>query len=154
MSSNDPKATVRTLIEKVWNQGNSDNLADLVAPAYRIHREPGDPFEGKTLDHAAYGTRITKTRAALPDLTYVIEDLFGEDDKVAVRWHSKGTHSGDLPGFPATGKTVEMTGMTLFQLDDGKVAGHWQETDRVNMMLQLGLIRTPETAGATKATAH
>ena len=31
-------------------------------------------------------------------------------------WLWKGTHLGDLPGFPATGRPIEMSGATVYHL--------------------------------------
>ena len=153
MSSRDPKAVVSTLVEQVWNQGNVANLASLVAPAYRIHRDPGDLWEGKTLDLATFEKRLADTRQALPDLRYEVEDILTEGDKVVVRWRYRATHKGDLPRFKATGQSVNVSGLTIYQLEDGKITGHWQEADRFSMMVQLGVIRAPEPSGP-KPTTH
>ena len=153
MSSNDPKAVVSTLIEQVWNQGNVTKLSEVIAPAYRIHRDPGDPWEGKTLDLATFEQRLANARKVLPDLHFDLEDILADGDKVVVRWRYRATHKGDLPNFKATGQSVDVSGLTIYQLEDGKITGHWQETDRFSMMMQLGIIRAPEQPGA-KPTAH
>jgi hypothetical protein len=32
------------------------------------------------------------------------------------RWRARGTHIGDFAGFPATGKEIEFSGMSLWEL--------------------------------------
>ena len=47
--------------------------------------------------------------------------MVAESDEVVVRWSLRATHLGDYQARPATGKTVSVTGMSLFRLADGKI---------------------------------
>jgi hypothetical protein len=89
------KAVVRAIVEEIWNQWRAERVADLIARAYTIHRDPLDPWDGKTLDHAAFKARLSQTRAAFPDQRFAVEDMIAEGDKAAVRWTCEGTHQGD-----------------------------------------------------------
>mgnify|MGYP000633594753 FL=1 len=48
-------------------------------------------------------------------------DVFGQGDKIVKHWNFKGTHSGDFFGIPATGKSVNVEGVTLVKMKDGKI---------------------------------
>lgn len=63
--------------------------------------------------------------------------MVAEDDAVAVTWQWAGTHLGDLPGFPASGRQVRMSGITLYDVASGRLAGHWQIVDRLGVYRQL-----------------
>ena len=53
-------------------------------------------------------------------------------------WLWTGTHLGDLPGFPATGRTIHMSGATVYGFDsEDCLTGHWQITDRLGVFQQL-----------------
>lgn len=53
-------------------------------------------------------------------------------------WLWEGAHRGDLPGFPATGRTVRMSGATVYDFDDrDRLCGHWQAVDRLGLYRQL-----------------
>jgi hypothetical protein len=53
-------------------------------------------------------------------------------------WLWRGTHAADLPGFPATGQTIRMSGATVYMFDaDDRLTGHWQITDRLGVYQQL-----------------
>jgi predicted ester cyclase len=53
-------------------------------------------------------------------------------------WLWNGTHRVDLPGFPATGQTIRMSGVTVYMFDsEERLTGHWQVTDRLGVFQQL-----------------
>ena len=140
MGAEDNKAIARAIVEEIWNQWRAERVADLIAPAYAVHRDPLDSWDGKTLDHAAFRERLGQTRAAFPDQRFAIEDMLAEGDKVAVRWTCEGTHQGDLPGLPASGSAFKICGMTIYAIVEGKATGHWQALDRIDLMREIGAV--------------
>ena len=80
-------------------------------------------------------------RQAFPDLQTTIEDQVAEGDKVVTRFTARGTHQGETEAFgPPTGNRVEVTGITVEQFADGKIAEDWTNFDALGLMQQLGLI--------------
>ena len=75
--------------------------------------------------------------AAFPHYTLKVEDIFGEDDKVAVRFLFQGKQKGDFMGIPATNKEVNVPGLILYRIADGKIAEHWMIVDVPVLMQQL-----------------
>ena len=63
--------------------------------------------------------------------------MIEDGHKVAITWHWEATHLGDIPGFPATKKTVRMSGATVYYFDGARISGHWQITDRLGVFQQL-----------------
>ena len=57
--------------------------------------------------------------------------------KVVATWFWTGTHTGNSPGFPASGKVVNISGMTVYYFESGRITGHWQVTDRLGVYQQL-----------------
>ncbi|NLE30484.1 MAG: ester cyclase [Phycisphaerae bacterium] len=76
---------------------------------------------------------------AFPDLRLTIEDIIAEGDFVVTRWMACGTQDGDLPGIPATGRHMLITGMTLSKIVNDKIEEQWQEWDRFGALQQLGV---------------
>jgi predicted ester cyclase len=74
------------------------------------------------------------------DLHYVVEDAFGDGDRVALRCTVSGVHSGELAGHAPTGRRFENNQIHMYGLRDGRIAEHWGVRDDVTMMRQLGLI--------------
>lgn len=127
------------MIEEVWNKGNFKIVDQLISPHYTIKHDPGDPWEGQTIDLATYKDRVKMSRDVLPDQKFSIEDLVGEDDKVAISWKFTGTQKGDLPGLPATNKKVSISGITIYYFSNDKMIGHWQAIDKLSLLGQLGV---------------
>jgi steroid delta-isomerase-like uncharacterized protein len=128
---------VRDLHDIVWSAGDLYAVERLVAPRYVIHSDPGDQWEGQTLDHATYRERVKYSRTGFPDLTFIIHDLIATESRVCVRWTAEGTHLGDLAGLPATGRRLRFSGQTIYEIVGGRVAGHWQVVDRLGFLQQL-----------------
>lgn len=140
--------TVIELHDRVWNHGDFTTLERLVAPRYTIFSDPGDAWEGQALDRPTYAHRVRYSRTAFPDLSFVIHETVAAHDRVATRWTATGTHAGDLRGIPATGRRLTFTGQTLYAIDDGRVAGHWQVVDRLGFLQQLPGVLARLASGA------
>ena len=128
---------LRHFIAEVWNAGNVDASDRYIASKYTIRHDPGDPWEGQELDLAAYKERVRVSRAPFPDQCFTIQDLLVDGDRACMTWHWRATHLGDLPGFPATGNVVRMSGATIYYVEDGRFTGHWQIADRLGVYSQL-----------------
>lgn len=138
----DPDLNARRVLEVhevIWNHGDYAAIERLIAPRYTIHSDPGDRWEGQTLDRKTYEQRVRYSRAAFPDLVFTVHDRIAAGQRVSVRWTAQGTHAGDLTGLPATGKRVTFSGQTLYELRDGQLAGHWQVVDRLGFIQQVGV---------------
>jgi steroid delta-isomerase-like uncharacterized protein len=77
--------------------------------------------------------------AAFADVVVVPEKLIAEDDLVTIYWIARGTNTGTGNGLPATGKKVELPGITIWRIVDGKIKEEWSAFDQLSMMKQLGL---------------
>ena len=128
---------VSELYGRVWSDGDYSAVERLIAPHYAIHSDPGDAWEGHSLDRTGYVERVRFSRAAFPDLVFEMQDLVAAGDRVAVRWSAAGTQLGALPGLPATGRRLKFSGQTIYELKNGLIAGHWQVIDRLGFAQQL-----------------
>ena len=145
--SDENKALVRREIEELFNQGgNLDVAEEVYAPDFVGH----DPTMPEAI-HGIEGARqfAAGMRSAFPDLTCTIEDQVAEGDKVVTRWRASGTHQGETEGLGSpTGNRMEMTGISIERLSEGKVVESWDNYDAMGMMQQLGHIPSPEEAQA------
>ncbi len=141
------KAIVRRLVEELWNKGNLSVADELFAPNYEHH-------DASTLDFGrgpeSEKKRATLYRTAFPDIRLTIEDIIAEGEIVMTRWSCRGTHKGDLSGIALTGKQINISGVTIARLANGKLAEGWVNWDALGLMQQLGVV--PELA-KTKAAA-
>jgi steroid delta-isomerase-like uncharacterized protein len=128
---------LRHFIAEVWNAGDVDASDRYIAPKYTIRHDPGDPWDGRELDLAGYKERVRVSRAPFPDQCFSIQDLLADGGKVCMTWNWRATHVGDIPGFPATGNVIRMSGATVYYVEDGRFTGHWQVADRLGVYAQL-----------------
>lgn len=134
----DKKAILSSFIQQLWNQGDFAQIEQLVAPAYTIAEDRGDPWEGQTLDRDTFKQRVLYSRNAFPDLRFDIQDLIAEDEKVVAKWMMSGTHLGDLPQLPATGVPFSIAGMTIYHFANNQLCGHIQVFDQMAFLMQIG----------------
>lgn len=137
------KAVTRRVYEEGLNQGRFEvpYRADFVGHGGR-----------NTFTQADGMAEARGWREAFPDLHITVEKQVAENDLVAVRWTARGTNTGTGNGIPATGKAVEITGTTLFRMDEGKIAEEWTCADSLGLMRQLELLPR-RTAAAPPAEA-
>ncbi len=76
--------------------------------------------------------------------------MIAEGDKVVSRGSWTGTHTGPLGNIPPTGKKVMVSGIDIIRVANGKIVEHWEATDSLGLLPQLGLIPGP-AASATEA---
>ena len=142
MSAEANKEVLRAYVETIFNQRQMERADEFVAADYVDHAAlPGQApgLEGAKRKWAMY-------LAGIPDLRVTIEELVAEGDRVAVRRSYGGTHQGELLGIPPTGKQVQISGISIFRLAEGKIAEHWEQLDRLALMQQLGVLPTPRQA--------
>jgi steroid delta-isomerase-like uncharacterized protein len=106
-----------------------------------------------TFTHADGMAEAKGWREAFPDLRITVDKQVAERDLVAVRWTAHGTNTGAGNGIPATGRSVQVTGTTLFRVVDGRIAEEWTCADSLGLMKQLGLSAGPAAAAKTDAGA-
>ncbi|HUP12964.1 MAG TPA: ester cyclase, partial [Niastella sp.] len=74
------------------------------------------------------------------DLHFTINDQFTSGEKVSTRWTAKGTNTGPFGEMQPTGKQVEVEGLIIDYVVNGKVERRWEQWDQMAMMQQLGLM--------------
>ena len=136
MSIEQHKAKLQSAVESFNNKGNRTGWFDLYANNAVLHDIPPE------LPRGIEGVKMFYNGlwAAFPDCHLVIEDVVGEGNKLMYRLTLRGTHQGDFMGIPATGKRVEITGITELIFEGGKCIERWSNIDKLGMMQQLGAI--------------
>jgi len=131
---NDNKQLLTQFMESIWNKGTIAEIPTYVHEQYHIEHDPRDPWDGQILNHTQFQERLLYSRNAFPDLRFDIQEMVAEENIVATFWIMSGTHLGDLPNMPATGRPFLISGMTFYRFRDGKIAGHTQEQKKMLLM--------------------
>jgi steroid delta-isomerase-like uncharacterized protein len=127
-------------IQKVWNEKDVDSIEEYLHPAYTIHLDTGDPWEGKTLNLEEFKVRLRYSFDSFPDIYFNTLFSIADGNYVAMHWIMTGTNLGPIGGFPPTGKSIKAPGITIYHFNNGKICGHSQVFDRTTVMKQLGFM--------------
>jgi steroid delta-isomerase-like uncharacterized protein len=136
MSNETNKATVRRMIEQVWNERRTDLVDEFFTKDIVVHNAGFPSYSGP--EQVKEGLAMVLN--AYPDLRITNEDEIAEGGKVVIRWTMRGTHQSELLGIPPTGKQVTTTGTNIYRLANAKIAESWFLADNLGTMQQLGVI--------------
>lgn len=131
----DRKQAIRTSELDAWNEGNVDVFDELYTDEYVLHTPMGDRSMSEVK------AMIESIRSGTSDFEFEIEDLFGEDDRVGLRYTMSGTNTG--PSFltdEPTDEYWEGSGISMYRFEGGRVAEQWDNFDYLGVMQQLGLV--------------
>jgi steroid delta-isomerase-like uncharacterized protein len=119
---------------EAFNAGDADGCLARAAPDFVINlAEVPGPQHG----HEVWRQGFELMKHAFPDLEAHIEDIFGAQDKVAVRLRFRGTHSGEFLGIAPTGRTVEYVSHEFYRIADGLIAEEWICSDMATLLGQI-----------------
>jgi steroid delta-isomerase-like uncharacterized protein len=133
------RSVLERYIER-YNAGDLDGVMDLYAED-STQLMPDGTFEGR----GVIRDRLVKELAAFSDIAHRYISYVEEGDAFADEWVFEGTHTGPLQlpdggELPATGKRVEVRGMELVRMRDGKIVVDNVYYDNVAVAAQLGLL--------------
>jgi steroid delta-isomerase-like uncharacterized protein len=106
-------------------------------------REPQQVIRGRE----AGKKRYRAFREAFPDIDATLHEVVAQGDYVAVRYTLEGTHERPFAGAPATGKSVTLSGISIFRLAGGRIAEGWGCADLFGFLQQLGALPAPPATG-------
>jgi steroid delta-isomerase-like uncharacterized protein len=129
------KQTIRFLYENVLSEHRLELADELFA------RELSTASEFR----AAIASLVT----AFPDIRYTVHELVAESDRVAARWSWTGTFKAPFRSFAPTRTQVSNSGIAIFTMLDGRIAGVELQTDRLGFLEQLGLVPAVAASGAS-----
>ncbi len=75
---------------------------------------------------------------AVPDLHYTTEALIAEGDHVVQVWTAQGTHKGEMAGLVPRGNHLELGGISVFEIRDGRIVHHHAVQDVIDFVHQCG----------------
>lgn len=138
---NKNKEIYRHVLNELYNHANLEVIDEHLSPDFVYHVS----MPGISPDREGAKQFVRGITSAFSDIRYTVEDLVAEGDKVVARWSSRGVHTGELIGVPATGKEVTTTGISMARIVDGKIKEVWSEFDALGMLQQLGAMEAPAT---------
>jgi steroid delta-isomerase-like uncharacterized protein len=141
----------RSLLNRYVERYNAKDL-DAVMELYAedaVQLMPDGTFEGR----GVIRDRLAKELDAFSDIAHRVVSYVEQGDAFADEWVFVGTHTGpvELPDgteVSPTGKRLEIKGMELCVVRDGKLVVDNLYYDNVAVLMQLGLIPQGASAAA------
>lgn len=143
------KAVVRHFYDEVFT---ADNLNIAAIDRYLAENFIGHDLPPGLNGRAGYKKFVGMFAASFSQITPIeAHQLISSGDKVAVRWSSSGTHTGEFMGIPATGQWITLKGIDIFRLAEGKIVDLWQEMDLLGILQQISV---PVKREASQEATH
>jgi steroid delta-isomerase-like uncharacterized protein len=130
-----------------YTTGDVSGLEDAFTADHVVH-DPQNPFAATQHGFDVLRGQVGMYRAAFPDLLMTVDAQYEDGDVVISRWTAKGTHTGDLPMLPASGRTATVTGIVIDRFEGDRIAETWSSWDTLGMLQQLGAIPASAPAHA------
>jgi predicted ester cyclase len=137
--SSSPDAVVRAWFKEVWDDGDEDAIDRLMAPYGVAYGLPGGPIQGPT----AFKPLLRMFREALGDLSIQVVRTVTEGDTVAAHCHVTARHVGSALGGAPTQQPIDVWGMALVRVEDGRIVEGWNCFDMLTMYQQIGWVGSP-----------
>ena len=136
-SATDNVAKSKRLLE-AFSSGDVAVADELIDPQ-AVGNDPATPASMRSLQGPeGFKRTVSMYRAGFPDLQMVIDDVVADGDKVVLRWHTEGTHRGELQGLAPTGKRGSVTGISIDQWREGKLVESWTQWDNLGLARLVG----------------
>ena len=131
-----------------WNDHDATAMAALVTDDV-VWEDPVLPEPARGVLAVQEFMRASWT--GFPDLRFDASEYphrSVEGDQVAWRWRMRGTMTGPLdpPGFAPTGRAMEVDGVDLWILRDGRISRYRAFYDMNDVARQLGIVPAPGSA--------
>lgn len=130
------------LIRDLWsaiNEVGAAAILDYCSPNYVRHEASRDYTRSEFMGVLAERFR------AFPDSKTETLDLLVDGDRVAYRWVSQGTQTGEYRGISPSGRSIEASGLTITRIDEGKIIEEWALWNKSNVLEHLRAeARSPE----------
>ncbi|WP_059173115.1 ester cyclase [Bacillus sp. FJAT-27445] len=129
------KELVQRFHDEVLNERKYDNTVEFVSPQFIFYSNNSPASEGME----SFRNYMSVFQDGFPDLTFETLHLAEEEDVVYLYWKGRGNNTASLMGLPPTNKHVEIQGISLFELDQGRIKMNRVVFNILDLFQQLGV---------------
>jgi steroid delta-isomerase-like uncharacterized protein len=126
--------------ETTWDQIINQRKIELIDPKMFDKNVTLVSKPNNIVGIAAFRDYYKNYLVGFSEIKFTVVDAFGQDDRIVKHWKFEGKHTGVFFGIPATGKSVNVEGVTLVKMKNGKVIQEQDFMDNLEFMNQLGII--------------
>jgi steroid delta-isomerase-like uncharacterized protein len=127
-------AIARRDLQAMVEHWREDGVDDIV---------PLAPLRG----HSEISAFFQELFAAMPDVEMTVSRVVAGEREAAVEWRATGNFTGEpFQGIDATDKRIELRGLDLLEIEDGKIVGNTAYYDGMAFARQIGLMPSQESS--------
>jgi hypothetical protein len=115
--------------DKIFNQRDIDQVNDKNFASDVTWLTQKETIGGKGIE--SFKKHFNYYLITFSDIKFTFIDLWGHGDKLVKHWNFQGIHT-------ATGKTMNLSGVTLVKMKDGKIIEEQDFDDNLSYSQQLG----------------
>ena len=116
--------------------------ADAAGSVYALDAVVESPIGGGTVRGRDANTEVLRTLfRAFPDVTFEMEGLLVDGDRVAEQTMMSGTDDGGFMGMPPTRKPFQLRLISMCEVRDGEIVYERRIYDFTGLLLQIGVLR-------------
>jgi predicted ester cyclase len=125
------KAIARRVFDEIFNQGKFQVADEIYAKDFLNHGLHSDA--NLQTDQAA----VHFEKQACPDLKITYGPMVAEGDLVSVLWVFRGTNTARSGWVPATGARIEVKGITIWRIDNGRIHDEWTSMNELTIIREV-----------------
>ena len=133
----DALTVMRRIFDEGFATGETAVVDELCAPDVVEHQFGMAGVGAEAIQHVKEAIR--QVHAAIPDMSFSIEDSVERGDTIWVRVRATGTATGPFFG-PPSGLPVDVTVVDIARIVDGRIVEHWGVPDRFALLAQTGVL--------------
>lgn len=125
--------TALRFLELICNADTGPAVEDVVHPDYVNHHM-------SLRGHDGFREIVERVNTTFADVKQEPLDVIANDDRVVARTRMTALHVGDYQGIAPTNRTIEMSQVHIWRIEDGRVIEHWPQLDQAGAMRQMGAL--------------
>ncbi|MFC1908078.1 ester cyclase, partial [Chloroflexota bacterium] len=134
------KELSRNVVERWLKEVLTDHdlklLNTIVLPEILIHKT-AMPCEANYYGINGVKSWLNEQWNSFPDLEIIEYFTLAQGNIAVARWKAYGRSEGRFLFLPPTGKAVEYTGISMYRIEEGKIAEIWETRNTLGIMKQL-----------------
>jgi predicted ester cyclase len=118
-----------------FQKGDIAALKDIFSPDYVGH------MREHTTQTQTYEMVLESPKnimAGFSDIAIIVEEAIAKGDKVTIRYTAKGIYTGADLGLTDMRKKIEISGIAIERIENGKIVEVWDAADSLSFFKQLG----------------
>ena len=131
------KKIVRDYIDKVINTGNTQIISDFIANDY------SEVYNGKVYNVGLKGAieHVNGVHNTYSELKLKVKNQWCDDQYVITQYVMTGIHVGNWMDIKPTNKPVEIHGINIDKIENGKIIEHGGSANLLEPLLAIGGIK-------------